>query len=138
MQDIKDYLRRYIPARKYVEFCFRELDRAEDIWVRSPKLDGMPRGSGVGGLDDQVARIEMIRKRAEKARADVLTMLEEIEGLIDTLSDFDQKMVVKLRYIDGLTWEEVAQGMNYSLRTIHYIHGKALSELRKHEQEVMG
>lgn len=131
MQDIKDYLRSYIPALRYAELCFRELDAAEDVSIRSPKLDGMPRSSGNKGLEEQVARIDAIRRKAERAREKVLRMLEDIEDRIDSLEDMDQRLVIKMRYIYGCRWDEIATGANMSQRTVYYIHGKALAEMRK-------
>ncbi len=134
MQEIKAYLRSYIPALRYAEKCFRELDAVEDISIRSPKMDGMPRSPGLHGLDDQVARIEAVRERAEKARAKVLAMLDDIEDRIEALENYDQRTVIKLRYIYGMEWTEIANEMSWSTRTVYNIHGRALAEMRKDER----
>lgn len=131
MQEIKAYLRSYIPALRYAEKCFRELDAVEDISIRSPKMDGMPRSPGLHGLEDQVARIEAVREKAEKARAKVLAMLDDIEDRIEALENYDQKTVIKLRYIYGMEWTEIANEMSWSTRTVYNIHGRALAEMRK-------
>lgn len=129
MPDIKAYLKSYIPARRYAERCLRDLDA--ETFLKSPQMDGMPRSSNPHGLDEQVARIEAIRKKTERARAKVLAMLEDIEDRIEALPDHDQRMVMKLRYIEGLSWEEVANEMSMSVRPVYYIHGKALAQMRK-------
>lgn len=134
MQEIKAYLRSYIPALRYAEKCFRELDAVEDISIRSPKMDGMPRSPGLHGLEDQVARIEAVREKAEKARAKVLAMLDDIEDRIEALENYDQKTVIKLRYIYGMEWTEIANEMSWSTRTVYNIHGRALAEMRKDER----
>lgn len=134
MQEIKAYLRSYIPALRYAEKCFRELDAVEDISIRSPKMDGMPRSPGLHGLEDQVSRIEAVREKAEKARAKVLAMLDDIEDRIEALENYDQKTVIKLRYIYGMEWTEIANEMSWSTRTVYNIHGRALAEMRKDER----
>lgn len=134
MQEIKAYLRSYIPALRYAEKCFRELDAVEDISIRSPKMDGMPRSTGLHGLEEQVARIEAVREKAEKARAKVLAMLDDIEDRIEALENYDQKTVIKLRYIYGMEWTEIANEMSWSTRTVYNIHGRALAEMRKDER----
>lgn len=134
MQEIKAYLRSYIPALRYAEKCFRELDAVEDISIRSPKMDGMPRSTGLHGLEEQVARIEAVRERAEKARAKVLAMLDDIEDRIEALENYDQRTVIKLRYIYGMEWTEIANEMSWSTRTVYNIHGRALAEMRKDER----
>lgn len=134
MQEIKAYLRSYIPALRYAEKCFRELDSVEDISIRSPKMDGMPRSPGLHGLDDQIAWIEAVREKAEKARAKVLAMLDDIEDRIEALENYDQRTVIKLRYIYGMEWTEIANEMSWSTRTVYNIHGRALAEMRKDER----
>ena len=129
--DIKDYLRSYIPALRYAELCFRELDMAEDISICSPKLDGMPRAPGKHGLEEQVARIDAIRRKAEKARKKVLDQLEDIEDRIDQVDDMDQRLVIKMRYIYGMQWAEIATGANMSERTVYRVHGQALAKMRR-------
>lgn len=131
MQDVKAFLRSYIPTLRYAELCFRELDAARDVSVRSPRLDGMPRGGSLGGLELQVAEIEAIRRKAEKAREKVLAMLGRIEDMIDGLDDMDQRMVIKMRYLYGCQWAEIAVSANMAERTVYYLHGKALAELRR-------
>lgn len=129
--EVKAYLRTYQPALKYWELCIRRLDEAKEISLRSPKMDGMPKSGAAGGIEMQVDRILAAEKRLSKARDQALKILNDIEDMIDSLGDFDQKTVLRLRYIDGLTWDEVAIHANWSQRTVRRIHGRALEELRK-------
>ena len=131
MQDIKILLKSYIPALKYAEKCFRELDIARESTIRSPRMDGMPRTGSVSGLELQVAMIDRIRRKAEKERDRVLKMLDQIEDMIESLEDPEQKTVIKLRYVYGYTWSEIAISTEMAERTVYYVHGKALSNLRK-------
>lgn len=131
MQDIKAFLSSYIPALRYALLCFRELDEARDVSVKSPRLDGMPRSGRIGGLEMQISQIEAIRAKAEAAREKVLKILDEIESLIEELEDMDQRTVIKMRYIYGDKWVQIAQAVNLSERSVFYIHDKALAELRK-------
>ena len=64
----------------------------------------------------------------------------EIEERIRELNGYRQRMLESISkvesttyrslliayYINCKTWEQVAEDMNYSLRTIHRLHGKAL------------
>ena len=131
MQDVKTLLKSYIPAYRYALKCFRELDSARESTIRSPRMDGMPRTGSVSGLELQVAMIERIRKKAEKEREKVLKMLDQIEDMIESLEDPEQKTVIKLRYVYGYTWSEIAISTEMAERTVYYVHGKALATLRK-------
>ena len=63
-------------------------------------------------------------KLAELA-AEQLAIEQAIEPL-DTV----YRMLLRYRYIDGLKWDDVCDKMNYSWRQTHYLHGRALQQLR--------
>jgi hypothetical protein len=52
-----------------------------------------------------------------------------VEDMIDHLADPTQRMIARLYYIDGLTWEQVCVAANYSWRQTHRIHAALLDEL---------
>ena len=129
--DVKQTLRQYQPALTYARKCFRELDDARGEGVRSPRLDGMPRGGGGGGLDEQIARIDALERRAAKAREKALDLAEEIEAMIDGLDDNTQKSVMALHYLRGYSWVKVGMILHYSDRSVRRIHGMALEAIRR-------
>lgn len=135
MQDIKAFLKSYLPALRSAERWFREWDQAEDVSVKSPKMDGMPRSEGIHGLELQVELIERCRTRAEKERDRALAILDKIEDMVERLDDADYRRIIRDRYIIGMEWLEVADDVHMSQRTVFRVHGKALAEMRKNESE---
>ena len=129
--DIKTFLRQYAPALRYAQKCFDELDDARGTSLKSPRLDGMPRGGGGNGLDDQIARIDALERRAATARDKALEMAEIIEQIIESVQDNDEKAVLRLRYLRGYTWEEVGVELGWSVTSAWRIHGRAIQKLRK-------
>lgn len=127
---VEEILRSYIPAARHARECFLELDEARNALPRSPRMDGMPRGGGSRGLDDQVARIEALEKRAEKARDKALTLEETIYDMMDALEDYAQKSTIKLHYVYGYTWVKVGMVMNYSESHARKINAKAVRTLK--------
>lgn len=134
MQEIKKYLRSYIPALKYAQECLRDLDAI--TLLQSPKMDGMPRTQAPHGLESQIGQIDAIRRKAEKARERALAICEDIEDRLDRLEDINSKRLIRLRYIYGFTWAEVAEEMGYSERSIHRLHSKALEEMRRDDERL--
>ena len=107
--DVKQTLRQYWQALTYAQKCFRELDDARNEGLRSPRLDGMPRGGGGNGLDAQVARIDALERREAKAREKALGLAEEIEEMIEGLEDITLDTVRDLLTVDTQSWlEDVA------------------------------
>ena len=122
----KEYLGQWVKLKKYADKCFEELDEVLMIGPKSPQMDGLPRGSGGADISETVAKIEAIRKKAEEARIKALNALEEIQDVIEAVPDYEEKTILRLRYINGMKWEEVACAMSMGVRNTFCLHGKAL------------
>lgn len=129
--DVKQKLRSYLPALRYAIICANRLDAIRETLLKSPNMDGMPRSTRISGLEVMTAAIDAEERRLMKSREKALEILDEIEDMIDELQSFDQKQVLRLHYIAGLTWDQVAMEAHYSERTVRRIHGQALNELRR-------
>lgn len=132
----KEKLKTYIDIKKERDHLVQKIDRLE--WEmygpRSQRLDGMPRGgSGENYLleermDDKAELLALYKEKEAELDAALLI----IENAIEMLEPRERQLV-RLRYIDGLTWEQVAVEMNYSWRQVHRIHGDALAKLKEEE-----
>jgi len=57
------------------------------------------------------------------------TLKMEIRAVINAVKNTDERLLLKLRYINFYSWEEISREMNMSLRNLHYIHSSALDNL---------
>ncbi len=71
-------------------------------------------------------KIDMIQRDVEEKVAYLIQLKEEINAAIDMLASRDEQLVLRYRYLDNCTWEEISRMLNVSLRTVHRIHGSAL------------
>lgn len=123
----KEYLKSYRRAVKREQDILEEIQRLRlDKMFPSVVNDGMPHGSSHSDLSDYMAimdeQIELLKEeRLEKVRC-----YQRIERQIRQMENEDEQEVLRLRYIKGLKWEEVALKMNYSWKWVHKIHGRAL------------
>ncbi len=97
---------------------------------RTQQITGMP-PTGAGG-DSEVARA-VIRYADMEAlyswkRAALLGEQEAIELSIEPLPIPDRQ-ILRARYIEGLTWEEVCVIVGYSWQQTHRLHARALLAL---------
>ena len=53
----------------------------------------------------------------------------EIEGIIDKLEP-EERLLIRKRFIDGKSWEVVAEEMNYTERNVYYKYKKALKQFK--------
>ena len=55
--------------------------------------------------------------------------LRDIESSLDTLGPTERRLM-RLRYIEGLSWQAVSRRIHYSWQQTHRIHKNALVKLR--------
>lgn len=128
----KEYLRKYLEAKRMQEVLEREIDelRLDRMIPGSPAQDGMPHGSGGGDLSGYVARLDELDRKLRAQMYKKIQLRAEITEKIDAMSDETESLLLRLRYLHGLKWEEVAVKMDYSWKQIHRLHSKALNNFK--------
>lgn len=113
-----------------------ERDRLEAMVARLEygpsglRLDGMPRSSKPGDPTGQQAIDHaQVRDLYRQKVTELDKAIVEVETAIECLEP-RERTLIRLYYLDGLTWEEVCVVMSYSWRQIHNIHKKALGQLK--------
>lgn len=124
----KEYLRQYLKAKRAQEILEQEIDelRLDRMIPGSPAQDGMPHGSGGGDLSGYAVRLDDLDRKLRAQMYKKIQLRAEITAKIDAMPDETESLLLRLRYIHGLKWEEVAVKMDYSWRAVHKIHSKAL------------
>ena len=128
----KEYLRQYLKAKRAQEILEQEIDelRLDRMIPGSPAQDGMPHGSGGGDLSGYAARLDELDQKLREQMYKKIQLRAEITEKIDAMPDETESLLLRLRYIHGLKWEEVAVKMDYSWRAVHKIHSKALEHFK--------
>ena len=90
-----------------------------------------PSGSGDGqSLARAIEREDNLERQVAFQLAECNALFEEIDEALQQLADHRDYTVMKKYYLDGLTWEQIARDMNYSLGMIFIIRRKALEQLQ--------
>lgn len=147
-QQLKDYKR----LRKEIE-C--EQERLEMIEVKilgisSKNSDGMPRSSSseYDKMATQIAyKTDIENNLAQLLQKEKSKRMEIEKEIVERLEYPDERMLIRLRYIDGLSWREISE-LLFSKRKDYYedeekykrrvyrIHGNALVKMAKKNSEV--
>lgn len=127
-EEKKKYLRQYGCALRAERAIEEEIQQVRlDKMFPALVQDGMPHGSGVNSdLSDFVVKVDELLADLKKQAERRITLRREISRKIEQMDDETEKLVLRLRYIQLLKWEEIAVRMDYTYRNVTKIHGKAL------------
>lgn len=110
IRDIAARLGQLQHLRREVDELSQRIAAVEEMAAGgSPRLTGLPRG---GQRDDRVARaaasLADLRARMARRRLDCMEELGRLYAFIDDLPDSQLRQIFSARYIDGLSWQNVA------------------------------
>ena len=130
-QEKKKYLLQYRGLEGEISRLIEELgEQRAKAQKMTAAYSNLPKGQPAG---DSLARaVERMIELEEKLNARIDTQVDlrmEIERGIETISDSILRDLLRCKYIEGLTWEEIAVKLNYSERQIYNLHGLALDRL---------
>lgn len=127
----KRYLMSYRWAKKQEERILDEIQTLRmDKMFPSVVNDGMPKGSEQKDLSDYAVKLDELIQELKEERLEKVKRLRNIEKSIMDLNSEDAQTIMRLRYIDGLKWEDVCVAINYEWAQMHRIHGRALREIK--------
>lgn len=94
-----------------------------------PPYDGMPRSPGVGDPTGNNATLHETLTALYQAKvAELDAVCVSIESQIESLPP-KERTLLRHKYINGLTWEQVAAEMHYCLRNVFILHKASLDKL---------
>lgn len=128
----KEYLNQARHLDALINCRLREIDYWRDLssGVSGMKFDGMPHSPNrptEAPFVRCLEKIDEIQRSVEEKVAYLISLRDEINARIDMLDNHEEQVILRYRYIDGFTWEEIESMMNVSERTAFRIHGNALA-----------
>lgn len=131
----KDFLMLAWQIDKRIERKIEERERIEARLNagRLSNLSGMPRG---GGYDwtDTAAKVMSLTEQIDAEIGKLCRVKRLVNDAIDAVPEMKYRRVLELRYRNYLTWEKIAEEMQYELRWVHELHGRALLRVRVPEE----
>lgn len=128
----KQELREYYWIQRNIEKLEERLEELETKATQTTtqlKQDPIMGHGNVGDkVGNTVAEIEKVMAEIEVQLSRSYAVLNEIEKAIEKLPA-REKYLIRARYIEMHSWEEIAVDMDYSWQHIHRIHSEALKML---------
>lgn len=127
----KEYLRQAYRLNELIDSRITELERLRDYSTRltSCSFEG-ERVSKSRSTEAPFARmIEKIVDLEKVINRDIncyMDLKTEMNAAIDRVSNVDERLLLRYRYLNNYSWDDIAQLLNVSGRTVHRIHSSAL------------
>ncbi len=125
------YLSKYKYLNKEIDRKIKYLeDWQSKLYNVTGTLSDMPKSHNrTSKIENGIATIDEIEAQINNDIDDLVDLRTEIEGKIDAVEDMRLRELLKCRYMDCKTWEEIAYENNYSWRWVYNLHEQALDRI---------
>ena len=126
------YLSRYIALNRRVDRLLEEKAKWWSLCLKvTPSLSPAPGGGESGSpVERPMDKVLEIEEEINKEIDELQEVCRGIKTVLGQLEDGTLRLLMEYRYLDGLTFEEIAVKMHYSWRWVIKLHGKALAEIK--------
>ena len=94
-------------------------------------------GGGGNGTEDKFIRVADYELLIDKKIDKLLEIKQEIIEAVNEVEDSTYRTLLLAYYVNCKTWEQVAEELNYNLRWIYRLHGRALQAIESHYHPVV-
>ena len=127
----KEYLRQAYRLNELIDSRITELERLRDYSTRltSCSFEGervsksRSTEAPFAKIIEKILDLEKVINRDIDRHVDLKT---EMNAAIDRVSNVDEHLLLRYRYLNNYNWDDIAQLLNVSGRTVHRIHSNAL------------
>lgn len=126
----KEYLSKAYRLNEKIESNLRLIERLRNIATNiTVNLDEKVNGGKTGGRASTIEKIVDLQKKVNEEIDSLVDMFCEIRQTIESLCDEDEKLLLTLRYVEFMEWEEIMDEMHFSKTQVHRIHRNALENI---------
>lgn len=126
------YLSRYRWLNERIDRLLEEQSRWRERALKiTPNLSQAPGGGGNRSpIERPMDKVLEIDEEINREIDTLQTIRQEIREALNQLEDENLKLLMEYRYIDGMTWEQIAVKMHYGFQWVYKLHGRALNHLK--------
>ena len=123
------HLKQILLIDKEINQMLNELERIRCSLMRSPQLKQVSVQELKVGLKDDVY-IKMIEynDKINQKVDELIDTKKKVFDIIEQIKEHEQRLILKMRYVDCEKWEDIEEELHVSKNTMHRIHRKALKE----------
>ena len=66
----------------------------------------------------------------QKELYELVMLKKEMLSALEKMNNRDERLLLTYRYMENVSWEEIAGNLSVSMRTVHRIHSSALQNFQ--------
>ena len=132
MMNAKEYLSQAYRLDQRINSKLKQVTNLRDLAARTTATIHPERVSGTkqrSPMENAIVKIIDLEHEINNDIDRLVDMKREISAVISTLKTPIHRIILELRYLEGKNWEEIAHAMDYDLRWVYRLHGRALKEV---------
>ena len=125
----KEYLQRYQTAYREAQDTEQRITQLRLKYAAPAAIEysDMPKAhNSEHDLSDYIVKMDALTDRLISKYTRCMAIEADILERLDMMEKQEEREVLRLRYVDGKTWEEIARHIGTVERNVYYIHGRAL------------
>ncbi len=125
----KEYLNQAWNIDRRVNSKLHQVKTLRDLVTKATSTLGTEPVSGtknVHRLEDTIDRIIDLENDINDDIDRLIDLKREVMATIGKVEDPNESMLLELRYLSFLSWDEIAVEMRFTARWVHVLHSKAL------------
>ena len=129
----KEYLRQLQRRDARINALIERQQRYRELASRRTAVYRNAPGGGGGGtrrvssVEEYAVKIVDLEREIDRRIDEYADLTREIEAAIARIPDGRYRDVLRFRYVNGWSWEKIAEEMRYDRRWVYRIHGRALN-----------
>jgi DNA-directed RNA polymerase specialized sigma subunit len=136
---LKEYLSQAIKLDRVIDSAILQIEEWKQFSVKSRSFLGTGSNSSYNNSSSVERTVMKIARAEERLNKDIdryVDLQDDIQNLILTLENHEERALLERHYLLGQTWDKVAEECFVSLRTVHYIHNRALKKLAPYYHKI--
>lgn len=126
----KEYLKQSYRLKERIDAHIAELEELRDMSTKIQSINFDERVSSTKNTDASFTKlICKIADMEARINSDVERLVDlkaEMNMAINEVDDIEEQLLLNYRYINNISWDDIATKLNVSNRTVHRIHSAAL------------
>jgi len=130
----KEYLSQVFIINKRINSKLQQVSSLKSLALRvnsTFEKDKVSKTRKQSPMEDAIVKIIDLENEINTDIDELIDMKKNIAGEISLLTDENSKMVLELRYVALMKWEEIAAATGYDLRWVYRIHKRAIKDFEK-------